>query len=271
MMKKYFFKKNVTGIIFLVLIGVFSFYNLRTSLPSLEESLAAIVADGGYSSEDAISAVEDTINDQVFEKYLFVEGYGYVQRLLGKNEFNNFEIVRDADGQKLYYTNFADGPLDVTNMTASMESLNEVVAGTGGKLLYLATPDKYIEGYTTFPRGMPYNYANETADSLLASLNEDGIDYLDYRTLLNRSGIAYSDLFYNTDHHWKVETSFWAFKELVNKLETDYGEVFQNKDKFTDLNNYNQITYKDAHIGSQGKKTGILYAGVDDFTFIYPK
>ena len=270
-MNKYNLKKYVTGILFLLLIFLFAFYNLRTAFTPIADTVKTIQENGNYSVEDKIVTIENTINDNVFDNYLFVEGYGYMQLLMGKDEINNFEIVRDAKGDKLYYTNFASGPSDVTYMADSMRELDKTAKKAGSTLMYLATPDKYIEGYTTFPAGIPYNYANETVDAFLEELDKSKIDYLDYRDLLETSGIEMENLFYKTDHHWKIQTSFWAFTELLNKLESGYGEIFPDREKVTDINNYNQITYEDAHVGSQGKKTGLLYSGVDDFTLIYPK
>ncbi len=40
---------------------------------------------------------------------------------------------------------------------------------------------------------------------------------------------------------------------------------------YRDKENYNSIVYPKSFLGSMGRKTGILYGGIDDFTLIYPK
>lgn len=60
---------------------------------------------------------------------------------------------------------------------------------------FIMPPDKVIKGYTTFSKGLPYNYANEGADEFLRKLSEDKIDYLDLREDILQSGIEPSDLF----------------------------------------------------------------------------
>lgn len=49
-----------------------------------------------------------------------------------------------------------------------------------------------------------------------------------------------------------------------------YGEHIDEDGYYSDLSNYNQITYKNIFLGSMGRKTGRYYAGADDFTLIYP-
>ncbi|MCM1500556.1 MAG: hypothetical protein NC124_19000, partial [Clostridium sp.] len=42
-------------------------------------------------------------------------------------------------------------------------------------------------------------------------------------------------------------------------------------DKIRDMANYEVITYDKWHLGSNGQRTGIAYAGIDDFDLILPK
>jgi hypothetical protein len=270
-MKKFYIKKMVTAVLFLIIVFIFSFLNFKNSY----KSLGSLISDYKGNKKESgvstlISEIENTINEKVYGKYSFIEIYGYLQKLMGKNEANNFEIVRAEDGS-LHYTYFTNGPNPVDSIVERMTKLNEAAQSNGAKAVYIMTPDKYIVGQTEFPRGIPHNYANETADNFLKMLQKNGVDTIDYRELLKNDGMYNQDIFYKTDHHWTVETTFWAFTKLVDTLENKYGETFPNRELYTDINNYNQITYKDSYIGSIGRKVGKIYAGVEDYTFIFPK
>lgn len=272
-MKRYFRKKTVTAFLFLCILFTLSFLNLKVSYGTLEKSVMDYWTGEGNKWEQLsalIGSLSTTISDKVYSKYTYIEAYGYIQNLLDKKEMNNFEIVKARDGT-LHYTYFTSGPNDVSVLVQRMERLKQAAGKVGSKVMYVMTPDKYIKGSTEFEKGIPYNYANETADNFLTALDEKGIDTLDFRQLMKKDGKYTTDSFYKTDHHWKIQTAFWAFTEFVDALEKKYGLDFPHKDLYTNLDNYNQITYKNSYIGSMGRKVGKLYAGVEDFTFIYPK
>lgn len=271
-MKRFFRKKIVTAFLFTVILFALSFLNLKASYPTLKKNLTDYWNGGNkLSALSALSTnLNSTTNNDVFAKYAYIEAYGYLQDLLDKKEINNFEVVKANDGS-LHYTYFTNGPNNVDTIVARMARLKDAAVKDGSKVMYVMTPDKYIVGTTQFEKGIPYNYANETADNFLAGLNKKGVDTLDFRTLMKQDGIYTPDSFYKTDHHWKVQTAFWAFTKFVDVLGSKYGLQFPNKSLYTNLSNYNQVTYKGSYLGSMGRKEGILYSGAEDFTFIYPK
>lgn len=112
--------------------------------------------------------------------------------------------------------------------------------------------------------------ANEKADELLEKLRGNGVPVVDFRDLMFEKGMDTDDVFSKTDHHWKTEGGFWAYTEIV-----DY--FIENKwinpidPLYTDMEQFNIDSYPDLSLGSAGKRTGIFYAGVDDFSVMYPK
>lgn len=272
-MRRFFTKKIITAFLFVVILFVLSFLNLKTAYPTLKENLMSYWNSTGSKREQLSTLatnLNNTTSNEVYGKYTYVEAYGYLQKLLGKKEINNFEVVKANDGT-LHYTYFTTGPNKVDTLVKRMEGLKKAASGYGSKVMYVMTPDKYIKGKTEFEKGIPYNYANETADNFLTSLKKNGVDTLDFRELMKEDGKYTPDSFYKTDHHWKVQTAFWAYTKFIDVLEGKYGLQFPDKDMYTNLNNFNQITYKDSYLGSMGRKEGILYSGAEDFTFIYPK
>lgn len=256
--KMFFLKKKVTAIVFTATIAVFFLLNVI----NLYKEKPELKLDP--------KSVENIVNENFYEKYAFIEAFSYIQKLMGKSEENNFEVARDDEG-KLYNVGFMTGPNDVTEITAKMKTLKEKFEGTDTKVMSLMPPDKYVKGYTKLDEGIPYNYANETADNYLENLKALGIDYVDFREYISESSIAPEDIFFDTDHHWKIGTAFWAYTKLVDELNIRYGENLDEDGYLRDKNNYNFITYKNSYLGSLGRKAGKSFVGYDDFELIFPK
>ncbi len=196
--------------------------------------------------------------------------YVFTQDVLGKNELYNFTVIKDESG-KTFFSYFDVGVIETDEISERSIAFDTIVEDSGAEHFYLMTPDKEIKGTTEFETGLPYAYNNEAADSFLASISEAGVDYMDLRENLVDSDLDMNEVFYDTDHHWTTETAFWAFTELVDYLNTSYGEDLDPDYFYRDIDNYNQIVYEDSFLGSQGRQAGIEYAGIDDFTLIYPK
>jgi hypothetical protein len=246
-----FYKKLITSIVFLIFLFVFSFENIKIEYKPLVESLKK--QDLNYSNISKIlRSAEATINESVYGKYKFIDGYAYIQKLMDKNEESNFEVVKDTDGI-LHYTFFATQPNPVDELVSRVNNFNNGIEDKHKKLMYLMTPDKYIKGHTKLPLGIPYSYANETADNLLAGLNENNIDTIDLRKNLEESGIPYNKLFYKTDHHWKTETVFYEYGQIVNMLNKQYNLKLDPNNFYTNKDSYNFITYDNFYLGSMGR------------------
>lgn len=260
-MNRYFRRKAVGAGVFVLIIMCGFIFNMKKLSLSIDWKAGA---------ENIIASVEAAVNEQVYGKYQFIDAFGATQKLLGKREMNDFEVIQDEQGF-LHYTYFGEGPKDTKKLAESLKEYQEGIENKDTRFLYVMTPDKYIPGFTTYAKGLPYDYANETADQFLKQLGQQNIDYFDLREKLKDSGIAYEDMFYKTDHHWKAETAFWGFASLLDELQKKYDFPVSNYSEVTSLDNYNAIQYKNSFIGSMGRKTGVNYSGVDDFTMLYPK
>lgn len=268
-MERLLAKKRMTAVIFLLFIFFYAGFNIKKEFPILVDKIEELREEESSMSE-MISEIETTINENVYGRYQFIDAYGYIQKALDKKEENAFEVIKDEQG-KLHYTYFTEETNATAKLSDRMKNLNDSIRNKDCKLLYLMPPDKYIEGYTTYATGIPYSMVNETADQFLAELKSEEVDYIDFRDYLKDSGLDMQNVFFDTDHHWKIETVYWASNVFFEQLQERYGENIPNEEYYADINNYNQITYEDCFLGSQGRKTGRYYTGADDFTLIYPK
>lgn len=217
-----------------------------------------------------IQSIDDAINENVYFKYKMIESYGYIQKLMFKNEVSGFQVIKDKQGL-MHYSYFAEGPNPVEEIGDATKRFKDDLKDKNVKLIYVMPPDKYIPGKTKIYNGLPYNYANETADNFLKYISDEGIDYIDLRNDIVNSPKNLDELFYKTDHHWRVETAFDEFVSLAHTLQDKYDAEINSVDYFTDKDNYNFVTYKNNFLGSMGRKAGAYYDGVDDFTLIFPK
>ncbi len=272
MLEKLLKKKRMTALLFVFFLFAFSAANIRKELPFLWQAVVEWYGKetGEKEREELAADINDAVTEYVAGKHGFVDAYGYVQLLLGKEEEGNFEVVKDREG-KLHYTYFAEGIKDTGEYARRAGRLRRMLKAEGTELLYVMPPDKFIAGHTQLSAGLPYHMANETADDFLRRLEGEDVDALDLRKDLTDSGMELSRVFYRTDHHWRTETAFWAASRFCDWMGEAYGEDIDPEGYYKEPSHYHFITYKNAFLGSMGRKAGRLYAGTDDFTLIFPK
>ena len=269
-MKKLLEARVTATILSLFALIIFSGINAYYAKDSIMLELSNIFNDNDKSLKDNILSFENIIDEEIFMKELFIELYGSMQYVLDKNEISNFSIVKDDMG-KLHYSYFANQKNDVSEIAKIAIDFGNDIEKSGANFVYLMPLDKEILGATTFSYGIPYPFRNEEANDFLNVLEKNEVDFLDFRESLLNSGIESSNLFYDTDHHWKTETAFWAFTQLIEYVNNNFDEEIDQDGFYRDINNYNQIVYENSYLGSLGRNVGISYGGIDDFTLIYPK
>lgn len=196
----------------------------------------------------------------------YINFNGLMARLMGQREvnqrykLNNGHLVAPSDP-------IQEDELDKTYQ--SLLSLYEHQKANGKHFLFVLAPFQVDPQQELLPAGF-INTDNESADHLLSMLEQSDVPFLDLRKSLKQDGITTSDAFFITDHHWKPETGFWAFGKIVEHL-SENGSIAPINSFYTTPENYHYTIYEDAFLGSSGKRTGIYYAGVDDFCVITPK
>lgn len=200
-----------------------------------------------------------------WKKIQYVNLNGLMRNILGQQEMNDVVKMNNGALTKIYALEDKERINRWADQTKKFkESLEEKEI----EYLYVTLPysiDKYNE---QLPRGIE-DYGNVLLDDLDHAMSDRGIQTLDLRECLHDEGLETYDIFYKTDHHWNTEGGFWAASELVTYLESTYG--FEADEKIRNLENYSITTYKNWHLGSFGQRTGIFYAGIDDYDLILPE
>ena len=270
-------KESVVAVAFLLMLGAM-FVLIITDVKAIGRN---IIADYLASrpenptffdkAEIAIDSAEDEVCLRADEYHLFIELNGGFQRLLSKRVINDVDesstVVKLTNGT----LNFALSGAAFSDNTDCGEQLvrfRDMLAEQEIPLLYVQAPQKSGKGQNLMPVGVA-EYGNEEADSLLSYINERSINCIDLRETFASAEEPYDFYFFRTDHHWKPEGAFLAFQTMSQMLTTEYG--FTISEECTDLTNYTIKEYEDYFLGSQGKRVGTLYAGVDDISLISPK
>ncbi|MCL1946687.1 MAG: DHHW family protein [Chitinivibrionia bacterium] len=153
----------------------------------------------------------------------------------------------------------------ISRAVISISDFNQFLQTKNIPLLYIAVPGRIS------PDSI-YNFINQEnieKDYFLSELRNLEIPFLDLRENIRAENKDWHSLFYNTDHHWKVETGLWASKIIAEKLNADFG--FDSDVSLLEPENYDYKIYKNWFLGSIGKKVGHVLAKPDDFTLITPK
>lgn len=262
-MRAYFRKKRIFAVVFLLVIYGFSIVNFMHSYEALKETVTG--------EEVSVAAVEAVITDSLYEKMKFIEFYGYIQVLLDKRECNNFSYIKDEDGFLHYASFFREEDKGMLEYAMRVKRMQDYVQTKGTKVLFVVPPGKYIPGQVKLRTGLPVNDPNAEVDELLLYLHRLGIETLDLRESIPNENLPYEETFFRTDHHWTIPAAFCATGEIVDKMEEAFGEVLDPDGYYTDINNYDVVTYKKGMFGSMGRRTGANFCEIEDFTAIWPR
>ena len=265
---------TITALLFLLLLAG-GFVLLVTSFLGREGSFEALLKSVAQDKDVPafLDQAESAVNEDLDRDHLFIQLYGGVQMLSGRRVIQ--DMVEDNSVAKL-----STGALNFVNLGTQSQPGEDVIArarktaefadaleASDIPFLYVAAPQKIQRGAELLPKGLEDN-GNAYCDAYLAELKWLGVDYFDLRPLFESNGI-YSSWFFNTDHHWKPEAAFFAWQHLAKLMDDRHG--FVTPSRFTDPANWNKTVLEDYFLGSQGKRVGSLYAGVDDFTIYTPK
>ena len=267
-------RNTITAILFLLLTAA-GLVLLATSFFGGEGKLETLLKST-LRTRDAsalLEGAESAANSDLDRDHLFIQLYGGVQRLSGRR------LIQDAvEGSTV--AKLSTGALNFVNLTtptvpgadvaARAEHTADLAAqleGLGIPYLYAAAPQKIQRGVQLLPAGLEEG-GNAYCDAYLENLDRLGVDYVDLRPAFESNGI-YANWFFRTDHHWKPEAAFFAWQNLADELSGRYG--FATDPSLTDPASWSTTVLEDFFLGSQGKRVGTLYAGVDDFTLYTPR
>ena len=197
----------------------------------------------------------------------FLNVYGKITAALGKNMIDDAEnpVVRLENGYLTYTYLHSQDPVEY----AAILDFNEWLSKKDIPFLLVMPAEKSDDRYAAYPKGfpLPKRYA-AMENEYLKYLDDNGILYLNSGEMLVSENEDFYSWFYKTDHHWNVHAGFSVASAIAQRLKTEVGLPTD-----TDVLNrtqFNLVTYENASLGSQGKKTTHGYVSPEDFEVFYP-
>ena len=257
---------HILAVIFLAAI----FYISTATLPSAMNEISALLGTKRTGIAASAKKIDDMYvnmlsfrGDPAVNKAAYIDFNGLMSRLIGQRFMN--DRVRLDNG----HLSFLSAKQTISTPAEQMTKLFTRQEERGKSFLFVLTPFQLPLDEDILPAGY-IDYGHMNSDALLSLLRENGVPVLDLREEMSNDGISYNDAFYVTDHHWKPETGFWAYAKIIDCL-TKSGDMEPVDKEYTDIDMYEMEVYKNLHLGSAGKRTGIYYAGVEDFGILAPK
>ncbi len=210
------------------------------------------------------NAIQLYLNDVPLQNQI-VKVNGGFQAMIGRDIIADADVGNDViklDNGYLVRLQ-SGGDADFVSKAAQIIDLNVFLTEKGIPLVFAHAPYK-IE-YSDIPLE---NKAKTNYQLLNDMLVNGGVKVIDIKAEMDRAGMDFFSSYYKTDHHWKAQTGLWCAGMLAQKFSNDYGFTYDES-----LLNPQNYTYEvlENFIGTQGKRVGTLYAGVDDFTIIHTK
>jgi len=228
----------------------------------------------GRAAEDFIAGAESSLHELLDRDHLFIQIYGGGQKLLHRQVLEDadprYTVVRLTD-KVLTFANLNAQPVDMTQRAQDMVAFaRRVERRFDIPLVYVQAPAK--ADLAELPSGVE-DYSTAEADQFLSILEGSNIDTLDlrdvFRTAQEEDRKALEELFFPTDHHWTPAGAFLGFQTLCEHLTEHYD--MEIPEEVTNSHQYNRYTFDQVFLGSQGKRVGSLYAGVDSIEIWSPK
>lgn len=213
-----------------------------------------------------IAGADNGLNEAFFEKEFFVNCYGSLQKLQGR------QIVTDVDKSNTVYLlssgllTFTSPRFDMSRCAGKLNELSGWLEQQGIGMLYVQTPPKTRQETPDLPYWLT-DYHHFNTNDLLEQLT--AVKVLDLRKELQKEQIRTVDFFYKTDHHWNTDAAFWACGKTVTCLGESFGFSFDSR--ACHIDNYTRHSLPAGFLGSQGKRVGEIYGGIDDYEWLLPR
>lgn len=249
---------RIAAYITYVIIAVMCVFNL----PLLHKAAKTMAENELYSLSSFIETVTATYkSDSLFGKNLFVSINGGLMNISGRKVCNNVHKLRNG-----MLTEFSRAG-DSSGYAEKIAGFGHAVEKMGPRFLFVQAPNKMDINRELM---MEYDSDNTKSrvDTMLSTLEKENINCLDLRKYICVTPSDVTENFYATDHHWNPKGAFIGYRQVMKKLAEEPG--FGITENYTDEKFWKLNIKKNFFLGSQGKRTGPLFAGVDDLMWYTP-
>jgi hypothetical protein len=179
---------------------------------------------------------------------------------------------RSSDGNLLTRLNnghfvFVADKTDVDDYIRNIKELKGYLHSKDIKFIYVQCPGKISKyGESQLPIYVS-DFSNDNADRLIDGI-KNFADVLDLREEIFEDGLDHYDMFYRTDHHWKIESALWGASKIAKFLREKYNLLI-NAD-ILEQSNFAFRRLPKNFLGSTGRRASLALAEPEDFTIVTP-
>lgn len=269
--------KNVLAIVFVIMISGGGFFTIIKNPIKIAGGLV-----GGYLYADTSTTIfrkmasgfsefANRVDIYFVGHDLSVNAYGVIQKIMGKTSVDDVDESNTVVKLKNDYLIFkpSENLEQYEEEINYLERLYSICADEGADFLYVAKPSKNTNNISLLPSYYPTVYSVDAANKISEELKKREVPVLDLEKIIEESSVDKYSLFFQTDHHWLPSTGLWAANRIVSELNARYKYEFDPS--ILELQLYEVETYENVFAGSQGRRVGEYYVGLDDFDIIYPK
>ncbi len=254
-------KQKMFWLIPLILFIVFMGYVMIRTIPGGVKDAIAETPASVHGFAALSDSFEEVLEDNIYGKNEYINLNGLTTRILGINSLNERQKLTNG------YLALFEEPEDTERDINYVIELNQFLNERDIPFLFILAPGK-ASFYDAQTAPGYSNEAGSNIDNMVDALTEAEVPCLDMNAWFEANGWAMEDVFFKTDHHWLPQAGLQSARLTMDYL-SGLGEV-QYAPEMLEEENWTVITLPKWSLGSDGKRTGVAYAGVDDFPIYFP-
>lgn len=254
--------RNVFAASFVLLLSLFACHSLW--------HLGEEVLGGAHGGVLSRCKVKEALAERLLCKGLFVDINGGAVRLAGRRMCNARMLFQNGMiGYASERSRFGDDARarSENEIAAFDESLKQL----GIPFLFVLVPLKMDLAGELVPQGFPTYNPNGMGSKVASAVAERGVRTFDMTSLLAATPDDVTRNYFLTDHHWRYRTALHAACLVANELSEILAVPDLRDHPRLQEGSWRWITLPRSFLGSCGRRTGRLFAGLDDFEYALPK
>ena len=263
-MKRHCFHENnriVIMVVSVILILVVTIANAAMFTQPISE----FIEGQGTFSNMTPKIASAYLSDGFWQKTSFIDLNGLFERLTAQREVNG--VYRLNNGMLTNKDYVEKKRWAFEEPAAGITALASMLNTQGIPFLFVMRPVKMDINEELLPAGLT-DYKSENEEKMLSLLAQGGVDTLDLRPELTGSVEQVGRYFYRTDHHWNADGAFVAFQMIMRRLHEKNPSI---QPAYTDASLWERHSLDNWFLGSDGKRVGQFYAGVDPLVWYTPR
>ena len=240
------------------------YFTLKDNSYFIKKELSLIKNSENNSNEQFVECkelIENVMSDRIVGKYEYIDLYGLMQKVMFKRVVSDAEagssVVKLSNGNLTYVY-----PSISTQTWSNQVSLvSDYSKSNGIYFLYAQAPWR-IDDNASLPFYIKDNLS-DVNKKYLDELKTNDVNFID---LSNELPGTSNEWFFSTDHHWNINTAFDAYEIITRNIALNVDISFDERN----VTDFTKNVYKNIFLGTYGKRVGMYYGGLDDYTYILP-